>query len=93
MTPKEAHAARKTVCMSVDGFAKAIGYQGKDGARTILAMEAGVRHGKPFSVSGPAAAAIGYLLAINQFIRAHDAGEDLSQAVAALRMSLPESIR
>lgn len=93
MTPKEIKAARTSLCLSVRAFAPAIGYHGAEGGRVVMAMEAGTRHNKPFAISGPAAAAVGYLEAINRFIRANDSGEDLSSAVAELRTVLPEAIR
>lgn len=82
--------ARARLQMSVREFEESIGYDA-DG-RICMALESGVRGGRPFELTGPAERALAYLTAI---VGAYDRlqADDPVAAEAILRLALPVKLQ
>lgn len=90
MTPDDIIKTRERLNVSQSLLGDALGFS--DGGRTIRGWEAGHRKGKPYSPSGSALAALGYLEAIVAALDRLVAGEEVA-ALNILRESLPEEMR
>lgn len=92
--PLEIKAARVGLGLSLAEFSSAIGYSdGEPGRRIVRALEAGERNGEPFTMAGPASAALHYLRCIVEAVRRFDGGAPGSDCIERLRMVLPEELR
>lgn len=89
-SPAYIRAARSNLNLNIREFEDAIGYS-TDG-RVGIALESGTRGGRPFELTGPAAAALAYLQGVFQAY-GHLKTGDTAAAEATLRRVLPEKLQ
>lgn len=89
--PEEVATIRAQTTLSADDFGRLIGY--KDPDRTIRALENGMRHGRPYRLSGTATAALTYARALAAILKASDGGRGLQKALADAAALIPLKMR
>lgn len=88
LTPDDIKGYRQAMGASVREFDDILGYRGTDG-RMTMALESGIRHGKPFVISGPTQTALRYFIAIQKSIKMLERGAPVESVIACLGEIIP----